>query len=317
MRNLYFHNAGLNRMMRNQQNTDGSFSTLMPNLKPLKVKPQLRPGFTLIELLVVIAIIAILAALLLPALSAAKARAQNIRCVSNLRQWGLGFQMYAGDNKDSLIPGWNAPSGLWMMTLQKYVPGATNGGTICFCPTATTVRSSTANFWNTGPNPPVTYLAWGIEGANGYDVPLPVWARPGMAGSYGMNGWMANPPAGAVPNASDVPGYWRTLTAAGRHASETPLFADCVWPGANPHSGGSYNTGLDAAPNAPGYCAVDAEMQSFCIPRHPGRNPINMVYVDGSVRATGLRQLWQLPWSRIYDPSQALSKFYPWLNSYN
>ena len=88
-------------------------------------KQNSKKAFTLIELLVVIAIIAILAAMLLPALAAAKRKAQRISCVNNLKQVGLAFRVWEGDNNDHYPMAVSSASG----GAEEYVYSAANSTT--------------------------------------------------------------------------------------------------------------------------------------------------------------------------------------------
>lgn len=182
---------------------------------------QTRRAFTLVELLVVIGIIALLISILLPALNKARQQANTLKCMSNLRQLGLGCQLYMNDSKGIIppfrqMPNVNAngtcPGGYWLNVLSEngYLKGNNRTtGNAYLCPNALDVlEPSGGTNWYTPPPSNTSNYGYAVFQGTRNSAPYNYDTSEDIICSYAVNGYWCNGTDGLNTQTNVPPNVW-------------------------------------------------------------------------------------------------------------
>ena len=258
-----------------------------------------KKGFTLIELLVVISIIAILLAILMPGLKKAKQVARDTICRSNLKQWGIIWNIYANENEGKLpdCTGFGALRGDWIVALRSDYPT----GKITTCPNA----EKFVEYNNPANDAGGTFSAYKnfISQSDGTTIE--------ELCSYGMNNWVYSTSHWAMGGDANNK-IWKSFENAGSYAYNVPLFMDSAFRGGFPQYDSFYDeikmkpSDSIEPPADNGFERVMHGIRQFAMPRHKsGSNAgINVVFMDASARPVKVKEMWSLKWHQKFDTTR-------------
>jgi prepilin-type processing-associated H-X9-DG protein len=217
-----------------------------------------------------------------------RGRAKEVVCQANLHRWHGIFLDYIEDNDGSFFTGVTSSGYWWPIQLpQGYQDWKRNRAWLC--PMATTPMMDEKGVYLPRSN---VFSAWGV-----YSTPTEMHYNGrtyamnpnGLAGSYSLNGYTLKITGVYEPGISAKQG-WQDLTDV-PEPDRVPLFMDALRFDLWPLHGDAPAAVEDAAWSS-------SNMARCCINRHDGA--VNSLFVDGSVRKVGLKELWTLKWHRSF-----------------